>query len=158
MTPSDQLVADPPAEEVPAEKARYASRDEILGAASHLQEEEAEIEGLGRLIFSELTGEARALVLGKMGTALEGTKLTDPKWTSQYHRTLLQNGIVDPESPRDARRPMFRDGDMTKLMQLGGGKIAQAIEIIERLSKMGRFTESAEGNSDSTLNGDSTSG
>ena len=137
---------------------KYASRDDILDAAGKVAEEEHEIEGIGWLLLSELSGEARAKVLGKMGMAIEDGKLVDPAWTSAYQRLVLLHGVVDPSSAAGARLPLFREGDMDRLMRLGGSKITEAVAVVERLSKMGRFQESAEGNSAAPPSGDSTSG
>ena len=143
---------------VPEAARRFASRDDVLDAAGRFAEEEHEIEGRGWLVLSEISGEARAKILGKMGMALEDGKLVDPAWTSQYQRLILLNGVVDPGSPMGARLPLFREGDMDRLMRLGGSKITEAVAVVERLSKMGRFQESAEGNSAAPPSGDSTSG
>ena len=143
---------------VPEAARRFASRDDVLDAAGRFAEDEHEIEGIGLLLLSEISGEARARILGKMGMALENGKLVDPAWTSQYQRLILLSGVVDPSSPPGARTPLFREGDMDRLMKVGGSKIAEATEVVERLSKMGRFQESAEGNSAAPPSGDSTSG
>ena len=152
----------PPAAEAVAVAAEpalngFASRTDILGAAGHFAEEEHELEGVGKLLLSEISGAARAEILGQMATAIEGEKLTDPTWTSKYQKTLLRHGIVDPSSPPAARTPLFKEGDLDAVMQLGGGKLGKIIDAIERLSRMGRYQESAEKNSAATQNGASTS-
>lgn len=149
-----ETVAGPPA----VQPRKFASRDDVLDAAGRFAEEEHEIEGIGWLLLSELSGEARAKVLGKMGMAIEDGKLVDPAWTSAYQRLVLLHGVVDPSSAAGARLPLFREGDMDRLMRLGGSKITEAVAVVERLSKMGRFQESAEGNSAAPPSGDSTSG
>ncbi len=137
----------------------FASRAQILDAAGSFAEEEHDLEGVGKLLLSEISGAARANILGQMATAIEGNKLTDPSWTTKYQKTLLQHGVVDPASPAGARVPLFKDGDMDRLMQLGGAKIQDVVDAVERLSRMGRYQESAEGNSAAaTQNGASTSG
>lgn len=135
----------------------FASRAQILDAAGVFAEEEHDLEGVGKLLLSEISGAARAKILGQMATAIEGNKLADPSWTTKYQKTLLQAGIVDPESPAGNRNPMFREGDLDRLMQLGGAKIQDVVDAIERLSRMGRYQESAEGNFVTTQNGASTS-
>ena len=52
---------------------------------------------------------------------------------------------------------MFKYADMDRVMKIGGGKVAEIVDIIERLSALGAHGVATEGNSDSTQNGDSTS-
>lgn len=155
--PTKVDVAAPPAE---AAAPGFASRGDILAAAGRFAEEEHDLEGVGKLLLSEISGAARAKILGQMATAIEGNKLTDPTWTTKYQKTLLQAGVVDPSSPPGARNPMFSEkgGDLDILMQLGGSKLAGVVDAIEKLSRMGRYQESAEGNSETTLSVASTSG
>ena len=136
----------------------FASRSDILDAAGRFSEEEHDLEGVGKLLLSEISGAARAKILGQMATAIEGNKLSDPTWTAKYQKTLLQNGIVDPASPAGARKPLFQEGDLDRLMQLGGAKISGVVDAIEKLSRMGRYQESAEGNSEVTPSDASISG
>ena len=146
-------------EETPAPSGNgFASRTDILDAAGRFAEEEHDLEGVGKLLLSEISGAARAKILGQMATAIEGNKLADPTWTTKYQKTLLQNGIVDPESAPGNRTPMFKEADLDRLMQLGGAKIQDVVDAVERLSRMGRYQESAEGNFGPTQNGDFTSG
>jgi hypothetical protein len=151
--PGATAVAEPP----PA-AAGFASRDDILGAAGRFAEAEFELEGVGKVLLSEISGQARAEILGQMATAIEGNKLSDPTWTAKYQKAMLRNGVVDPTSPAGDRKPFFREGDLDRLMKLGGAKIAALVDEIEKLSRMGSYQESAEGNSVITLNGASSSG
>ncbi len=159
MSPTDQKV---PATAAVVEKESngrvYASRDEILSAAGRFAEEEHDVEGIGWVMLSEISGEARARILGRMGMALEDGKLTDSAWTGHYQRALLLAGVVDPSSPEGARLPLLREGDLDRLMKLGGAKVTDMVTVIERLSKMGRFQESAEKNSVPIPSAVSTSG
>lgn len=136
----------------------FATRTDILAAAGRFAEEEHELKGVGKLLLSEVSGAARADILGQMATAIEDNKLSDPTWTAKYQKSLLRNGIVDPASPPGGRVPLFKGADLDQLMQLGGAKVAAVVDAIERLSRMGRYQESAEGNSVATQNGASTSG
>ena len=136
----------------------FASRTDILDAAGRFAEEEHDLEGVGKLLLSEISGATRAEILGQMATAIEGNKLTDPAWTTKYQKTLLRAGVVDPASPVGARTPMFREGDLDRLMQIGGAKLSGVVDAIEKLSRMGRYQESAEGNSEATPSVDSISG
>ena len=43
------------------------------------------------------------------------------------------------------------------MMKIGGAKLLAAIDVVERLSAMGRYQELAEGNFASTQNGAGTS-
>lgn len=149
-------VVDAPA---PAKNAapdkKFVSRDEWLNLAGVLKEEEHHVEGLGLLLISEITGDVRADIVAAQSIGLlADQKKIDAK---AYQRTLIQAGIVDPNSPAGNRTPMFRPGDMDSVMRLGGKKIADIVDAIERLSGLGQYSGAAEGNSDQSQNGDSTS-
>lgn len=134
---------------------KFVSRDSWLNLAGVLKEEEHNVEGLGLLLLSEITGDVRADIVAAQSVGLlADQKKIDAK---TYQRTLIQNGVVDPESPKGARSPMFRPGDMDSVMKLGGSKIAEIIDVIERLSSLGQYSGVAEGNSDSTPSAGSTS-
>lgn len=134
---------------------KFASREDWLNAVGVLKEEELKVEGLGLLIVSEITGEARADIVGHQSVGLLAEhKKIDAK---TYQRQLIQAGVVDPASPKGDRKPMFRPGDMDQVMKIGGGKIAEIVDAIERLSALGNYGAATEGNSDSTQNGASTS-
>lgn len=133
----------------------FASRDEWLNLVGHLKEEEHTIEGLGKLLLSEIAGDVRADIVAAQSVGLLADKKSiDAK---AYQRTLLQNGVVDSTSPVGARTSLFRPGDMDRVMKLGGGKIAEVIDHIERLSGLGQYSGVAEGNSETSQNGASTS-
>ncbi len=142
----------------PAAPNGFASRAQILDAAGNFTEEEHDLEGVGKLLLSELSGAARAGILGELGIAIQDNRLTDPLWTERYQKTLLGHGVIDPSSPPGDRKPLFKQGDLDRLMQLGGAKITGVVDAIERLSRMGRYQESAEKNSAGTQNGASISG
>lgn len=155
VNPTEQVVPEslPATKSEPARK--FASRDDWLDAVGVLKEEEHEVEGLGLLVLSEITGEARADIVGHQSVGLLAEhKKIDAK---TYQRQLLQAGVVDPTSPRGERKPLFRPGDLDRVMKIGGGKIAEVIDVIERLSALGNYGVVAEGNSESTQNGASTS-
>ena len=140
---------------------KFASRDDFLNAAGRFDEEELTIDGIGTLLLSEISGHARAEILGTMAMGLQADPESGEKGkldTAGYQRALLLNGVVDPSSPPGARKPLFREADMDRVMKVGGAKIQAAAEAIERLSKMGRWSVSAEGNSGRTPNAVSTSG
>lgn len=137
------------------EEKRFVSRDEWLNNAGVLKEEEREIAGLGLLLLSEITGDARAEIVGVQSEGLlADRRKIDAK---AYQRALILAGVVDPSSPRGARMPMFRPGDLDRVMKIGGGKIADIVDAIEKLSALGQYAGAAEGNSEGTLNGASTS-
>lgn len=141
--------------EVEAAEKKYVSRDEWLNLAGHLKEEEHTVEGLGTLLLSEIAGDVRADIVAAQSVGLlADQKKIDAK---AYQRTLLQHGVVDPSSPQGARTSLFRPGDMDRVMKLGGGKIAEIVDKIEKLSGLGQYAGAAEGNSETSLNGDSTS-
>lgn len=138
----------------PAEK-KFASREDWLNEAGVLKEEEKHVEGLGLLLISEITGDVRAEIVGSQSEGLLADKRKiDAK---QYQRQLILAGVVDPTSPKGDRKPMFRQGDMDRVMKVGGGKIAEVVDVIEKLSSLGQYAGAAEGNSDGTQNGATTS-
>lgn len=141
-------------EEIQPER-KFASRDDWLSNAGVLREEEHYVEGLGWLILSEITGDVRAdMVANQSVGLLADQKKIDAK---SYQRALIVAGVVDPTSPKGERRPLFRPGDMDRVMRVGAGKIADVVDTIERLSALGQYSGAAEGNSESTQNGASTS-
>ena len=132
----------------PPVKSRFLSREDLLGAANHLKEEEKKIEGLGTLLLSEITGDVRAELIGQQATGMMAdTKKFDRKG---YERTLIQAGVLDPTSAPGARTTLFRLGDMDRVMKIGGAKIADIVDVIERLSSLGQYSGAAEGNSETT--------
>jgi hypothetical protein len=134
---------------------KFVSRDEWLNLAGHLREEEHTVDGLGTLLLSEIAGDVRADIVAAQSVGLlADQKKIDAK---AYQRTLLQHGVVDPNSPPGARTSLFRPGDIDRAMKLGGGKIAEVIDHIENLSGLGQYAGAAEGNSETSRNGDSTS-
>jgi len=141
-------------EDVHAAVRKYVNRNDFLAAAGKLAEKEIEVEGIGWLIVSELTADERAEVIGKQATMLNSRNELDVK---SYQRSVLMYGLVDPESPPGKRTKLLRAGDVSEMMRLGGGKIQTLVDAIERLSAMGRHSELAEGNSETTLNGAPTS-
>jgi hypothetical protein len=153
MSPANQT--ETPIEVTTPTEKKFASREDWLNNVGVLKEKEVEIEGLGLLLLSEITGEARAEIVGWQSVGLlADQKKIDAK---MYQRQLIQAGVVDPSSPPGDRKPMFRPGDMDRVMKIGGGKIAEIVEEIEKLSALGAYAGAAEGNSDSTQNGASTS-
>lgn len=138
----------------PADK-KFASRDDWLGLAGVLKEEELHVEGLGWLLLSEITGDVRADIVGQQSVGLLAEqKKIDAK---AYQRQLLLHGVVDPTSQKGDRKPMFRPGDLDRVMRLGGQKIAEVVDHIEKLSALGQYIEEPEKNSGSTRNGATTS-
>jgi hypothetical protein len=154
MSPLKNDVVEPmlSAEEVVK---KFLSRDEWLNQAGVLKEEEKYVDGLGWLLLSEITGDARADIVGRQSVGLlaENRKI-DAK---DYQRSLILAGVVDPSSPKGDRKPMFRPADMDKVMRVGGGKIAEVVDAIEQLSALGSYQGAAEGNSATTPNGGGTS-
>lgn len=150
-----EQVADKAAAKAVKEAHKFISRDDLLNIAGVLKEEEHHVEGLGLLLLSEVTGEVRAEIVAAQSIGLlADQKKIDAK---SYQRTLIQNGVVDPASPKGNRQPMFRSGDMDRVMKLGGSKIAEIVDVIERLSSLGPYQGAAEGNSEKAPNEDGTS-
>ncbi len=158
MALSDQEVLDPAggAKQVAPMNAddlaptkKFASRDDWLNAVGKLREEEHEVEGLGLLLLSEVTGEVRAEIMSDQSAVLllpEGqTRKLDQRG---YQKKLILAGVVDPESPPGDRNPLFKAGDLDRVMKIGGGKVAEVVDRIERLSGLGQYQAAAEKNSD----------
>lgn len=147
-----------PATETPTKQQsenKFLSRDDFLGHAGVLREKEVDIKDLGVLLISEITGDVRAELIGQQFSGMIGdVKKFDRK---AYERTLIQAGVIDPDSPPGGRRPMFRPGDMDRVMRLGAGKITEIVDAIEELSGLGDHSGAAEGNSETTPNGAGTS-
>lgn len=148
-------VDSPVREEIKETIKNLLSREDMLAAANRLREETVEIDGLGTLLLSEITGEVRANLIGQQATGMMAdTKKFD---RNGYERTLIQAGVMDPSSPPNGRSTMFRMGDMDRVMRIGGSKIAEIVDGIEKLSSLGEYAGSAEGNSGSTPKGAGTS-
>lgn len=147
-----KVATTPSAEEVVK---KFLSRDEWLNQAGVLKEEEKYVDGFGWLLLSEITGDARADIVGRQSVGLlADQRKVDAK---DYQRSLILAGVVDPTSPKGDRKPMFRPADMDRVMKIGGQKIADVVDAIEHLSALGAYQGSAEGNSESTQNGAGTS-
>ncbi len=134
----------------------FASREDWFGAAGKLAEEFVHVEGIGKLLLSEVTGEVRADIMSDQSAVLltEGpNKKLDQK---SYHKKLLLAGVVEPSSPPESRLPFFRPGDVDRAMKVGGAKIAKVIDVIERLSGLGQYAGLAEKNSEPSPNGAGT--
>lgn len=134
---------------------KFLSREDWLNQAGVLKEQEVDVPGFGTLLLSEVTGDVRAEILGDQSVGL----LADQRKIDAkvYQRKLILAGVVDPASPQGDRKPMFRPGDMDRVMKIGGGKIADVVDGIEKLSSLGQYAGVAEGNSGGTQNGASTS-
>ena len=131
----------------------FATRDNWLTSAGKLNEEEKNIEGIGLMLLSEIGADVRAEILTEQQSVAlfaEGAaKKLDRKW---YEKKILLAGVLDPTSPEGARLPLFKPGDMDTVMRNGGAKIAEVVDSIEKLSLMGRYVQSAEGNSNGATN------
>ncbi len=149
--PAEIEEAQPPD---PADGKTFATRETFLAAAGHLSEEEIQVEGLGWLLLSEISGADRADIVAKSMMAYQRNELD----VKGYQRAVLLAGIVDPSSPQDERAPMFRSADMDQVMKVGGSKLLEAIDVIERLSLMGKYQPGAEGNLLPTPSSERTSG
>jgi hypothetical protein len=133
---------------VTEDKVQYLSRTELLGFANKLKEETRVIDGLGTLLLSEVTAAVRADLIGQQATGM----MADQKKFDRkgYEKTLVQAGVMDPASPPGGRVTLFRPGDMDQVFKIGGQKIADIVDVIERLSSLGEYSGAAEGNSEAT--------
>lgn len=127
----------------------FVSRDLWLAQSGKFAEKTITVDGLGKVLIVELSGAARASIQAQQSAGLLGdVKRVD---VGAYQRAVLLAGVSDPTSPEDARRPMFQQGDMDRVMTIGGGKIAKVVEEIEKLSGLDvGAVQRAEGNSDET--------
>ncbi len=148
----------PTAEATEQVKQAFATRDDWLNAAGHLREATHEVEGIGLLLLSEITGTARAQILSQQSVGLLAEGAGKRIDAGAYQRTLLLAGVVDPNSPEGARTPLFAAGDIDRVMKIGGAKLATVIDKIEELSALGNYQKRAEENSAGSPNGDGTSG
>lgn len=134
-----------------AEENGVASRDDWLAAAGHLQEEWVDIPGLGRVLLGEIGADVRADITTDQSAVLllpEGqVRKLDRR---AYERRLLLHGVLDPMSPAGDRLPLLKPADIDRVFKIGGAKIGTVIDVIERLSMLGRYSQSAEGNSNGT--------
>ncbi len=165
MTPSDTAARSAAkAESLPADDpgpvgekgeigVSFLSRELLLASAGKLNEETHTVEGLGTLLLGEIGADIRAEILTEQQSVAlfaEGAaKKLDRKW---YEKKILLAGVLDPASPEGARLPLLKPGDMDAVMRIGGAKIAEVVDVIERLSLMGRHIASAEGNSNGAAN------
>ncbi len=160
MAPPDgaEAVKAPPVPP-PTEAAapEFAGREAWLGVGRRLAEETLEVAGLGKVIVSEITAKARAeiMTIQSSGLLTEVGKSIDHL---RHQKTLLLNGVVDPSSPAESRQPLFKASDIDQVMEIGASKIEQIVDAIERLSRLGRYAASAEGNSGPTPSVAGTSG
>jgi hypothetical protein len=135
----------------------FASRDEWLAAAGRLAEEWQDVPGLGRVLCGEIGADVRADITTDQSAVLL-TPEKDERGNANvrkldrraYERKLLLHGVLDPSSPEGNRLPLLQPGDIDRVFKIGGAKIGVIIETIERLSMLGRYAQSAEGNSNGT--------
>lgn len=129
----------------------FVTRDAWLAQAGKLREKTLDVPDFGKVLIVELNGVVRARIQAQQSTGL----LSDQKRVDvpAYQRELLLNGVADPSSPEGARRPLFTAGDVDRVMQIGGGKIALIVGEIETLSGLdagATNVERAEGEADGT--------
>lgn len=165
MNPPETAVKPPasilevdPLTEIPAKvESRFASRDDFLAAAGRLSEEEVDVPGLGLLLLGEIGADVRADITTDQSAVLL-TPEKDEKGNvnvrkldrRSYERRLLLHGVLDPGSPEGNRLALLQPGDIDRVFKIGGAKIGVVIDTIERLSMLGRYAASAEGNSNGT--------
>lgn len=130
-------------------------RDAFLSHAGKVVEEEIDVAGMGLVLCRELTGTQRAKVLEVLAPAVQEGGRAD---LGRYQQMLLQLGLVDPDSPPDARVPLLDMAGAAKAMELGASKVETLCRAIERLSGLDkRAAERAEGNSETTPSDSATS-
>lgn len=153
---SPELRINEPAAAPKAQDNGYVSRDGWLAQSGKFKEEEIEVDGLGKVLLMEISGTVRAQIQSQQSRGL----LADARSVDavSYQRALLLAGVADPKSPEDARTPLFQKGDMDRVMGIGGGKIQQIVDVLEKLSGLGAgAVASAEENSGPTPSAAGTS-
>ena len=132
------------------------SRDAFLSHVGKLAEEAVDVEGMGKVLCRELTGAQRAKVLEALAPAVQEGGRAD---LARYQEMLLENGLIDPSSPADARTPLLDYADVTAAMKgMGASKIEQLCGAIERLSGLDAGArQRAEKNSAKTASSSSSS-
>lgn len=132
------------------------SREAFLSYVGQLEELELNVAGMGVVLCRELTGAQRAKVLETLAPALQEGGRAD---LTRYQQMLMQLGLIDPGSPKDAREPLLDLAGAIKAMDLGAAKVEAICGAIERLSGLDRRApERAEGNSEATPSVSATSG
>lgn len=137
----------------PEEGPKFITRETFLAAGGKLAEETLFVEGLGNLLLREVSAGDRADMLSKSLQALQREQVD----VKGYQRALLLVGVVDPASPPDDRQPLFKPADMDAVMRVGGKKLLPVVDVIERLSLMGKYQPGAEDFSAKTLSSGRTS-
>lgn len=122
------------------------SKDAFLSHVGKLAEEAVDVEGMGAVLCRELTGAQRAKVLEALAPAVQEGGRAD---LARYQEMLLENGLIDPASPAEARTPLLDYADVKKTMEgMGASKIEQLCGAIERLSGLdAKARDRAEKNS-----------
>lgn len=105
-------------------------RDQLLARSGKLREATVVVDDLGPVLVRELSGDERAMVIETQAEAAQRGK-PDIK---AYQRSLLLCGLVDPDSPEGARRPLLEKGDLDAAMKLGANTIDALTTRIEELS------------------------
>lgn len=131
------------------------SRDAFLSHVGQLAEELVDVPKMGKVLCRELTGAQRAKVLEVMIPAAKEGGSAD---IGRYQEMLLKLGLIDPNSPPDARQPLLDMETAKKAMELGASKVEALCAAIERLSGLDKSaTKRAEGNSEPTPSSTATS-
>jgi hypothetical protein len=152
-TTATKPAATPPSELPDAKKKEtpFASREDFLAAAGRLAEERVHVEGLGWLLLGEIGADVRADITTEQSSVLLAPEDKPRRLDRRaYERRLLLHGVLDPSSPEGNRLPLLQPGDIDRVFKIGGAKIGAVVDVIERLSLLGRYAQSAEGNSNET--------
>lgn len=147
---------DKPLAAVAPSDPQFASKDDWFNASGKLKEATLEVEGIGLLLLAEISGTTRAQIVSKQSAGL----LADAKQIDAvaYQKALILAGVVDPSSPEGGRLPLFGRGDIDRVMEIGGQKIAKIVDKIEELSALGNYQKRAEENSPATPSASGISG
>lgn len=125
-----QLEPDRTDEKLDKAPAAPVSRAALLARAGKLREDHVDVPGLGKVLVRELSGAARAKLIQGQAQASR-TGIPD---VQAYQKELLLNGLIDPDSPEDARQPLLEKADLDTVMQLGASAIDALCTRIEQLS------------------------
>ena len=133
---------------------RFLTRDELLSPPA-LDERIVTLDGFGDVLCGEMTGEQRGNILSEQAQDTQAGEDGKPGKVDlmSFQRKVLAAGILDPESPREARVPLLRAADVGVLMKkLGGSKVDLLLTAIMELSGMVK-AEAVKGNSPATPSG-----
>lgn len=131
------------------------NREQFLARSGKLKEDRVPLRDGGAMLVRELTGGERDLIISTQAEAAQ----TGRPDIQAYHRSLLLCGLVDPDSPEGARRPLLEAADIEQAMANPALDVDAICTRIEELSGLTVDAEElAKADFPATPSGASTSG